>query len=35
LLDLLIGERVGRSVAVNVLRGTVPVEVSVSVAERR
>jgi S1-C subfamily serine protease len=35
LFDLLVGERVGKSVAVRLLRGTAPVDVSVTVAERR
>ena len=35
LLELLIGERVGKSVTAKVLRGVVPVEVAVTVAERR
>jgi S1-C subfamily serine protease len=34
LFDLLVGERVGKSVAVKVLRGGAPVDVSVTVAER-
>lgn len=34
LLDMLVGERVGRVVSFRVLRGGVPAEVSVSVAER-
>ncbi|MGH9238489.1 MAG: S1C family serine protease [Vicinamibacterales bacterium] len=35
LFDLLVGERVGKSVAVKLLRGAAPVDVSVTVAERR
>ncbi len=35
LFDLLIGDRVGKSVAAKVLRGTAPVEASIAVAERR
>jgi S1-C subfamily serine protease len=34
LFDLLVGERVGKSVAVKVLRGVAPVDVSVTIAER-
>lgn len=34
LFDLLVGERVGRSVALKVLRGAAPVDVSVTVAQR-
>ena len=34
LLDLLVGERVGKSVQAKVLRGTTPVDVAVTVAER-
>jgi len=35
LFDLLIGDRVGNSVAAKVLRGTAPVDVSIAVIERR
>lgn len=35
LFDLLVGERVGKSVAVKVLRGATPTDVAVTVAERR
>ena len=35
LFDLLVGDRVGKSVAVKVLRGAAPVDVAVTVAERR
>lgn len=35
LFDLLVGDRVGKSVPVKVLRGTTPVDVSVTVAPRR
>jgi S1-C subfamily serine protease len=35
LFDLLVGDRVGKSVAVKVLRGAAPVDVAVTVAARR
>ena len=35
LFDLLVGDRVGKTVAVRVLRGAAPVDVAVTVAERR
>jgi len=35
LLDLLVGDRVGKTVGVRVVRGSVPIDVTVTVAERR